>query len=188
MNLAVTPRTALVLIDVQQGIDEAAHWGGNRNNPQAEDNIRRLLEAWRAAQRPVVVVQHCSVEPASPFRPGHSGNPLKAFVQPLAGEKLVQKSATSAFVRTDLDAYLRGQGIDTLVITGFVTNNSVEATARTAGDTGFTTFVVADATACFDKTGIDGKKYDSQLVHTLSLSNLQGEYATIVTAAQLLGS
>jgi nicotinamidase-related amidase len=185
MSQQITPDTALVLIDVQKGIDDAAHWGGNRNNPIAEQNIERLLKHWRAHKFPIVVIQHCSVEPASPFRPGHSGNALKDFVKVGPGEKLIQKSATSAFAQTELLDYLKSQKINTLVIVGFVTNNSVEATARTSGDLGFKTIVVADATATFDKKH-HGTKYDSHLIHSISLANLEGEYASICNTDDLL--
>jgi nicotinamidase-related amidase len=186
MNTLISADTALVLIDVQKGIDEHAHWGGNRNNPEAEKNIERLLSAWRAAKRPVIIVQHDSVEPTSPFRPSHVGNHLKDFVRPGIDEKLVRKSTTSAFAGTDLHEYLTTKKIKHLVITGFITNNSVEATARMAGDLGFRTFVVSDATATFDKHAADGTKYDSHLIHAISLANLSGEYAIIVNTSLLL--
>jgi nicotinamidase-related amidase len=186
MNTRITADTALVLIDVQKGIDEAAHWGGNRNNPDAEKNIGRLLSAWRLAKRPVIIVQHNSVEPASPLRPSHYGNELKDFVRPAVGEKLVTKSTTSAFTQTDLHEYLTAKKIGHLVIAGFVTNNSVEATVRMAGDLRYQVIVVSDATATFDKRAFDGTKYDSHLIHAISLANLSGEYATIATTDQLL--
>lgn len=58
---------ALIVIDVQAGFDEP-RWG-SRNNPQAEDNIARLLSVWRSGQRPVFHIQHMSTEPDSPLRP-----------------------------------------------------------------------------------------------------------------------
>jgi nicotinamidase-related amidase len=175
-----------MLIDVQVGIDEQDHWGGNRNNPQAEKNIERLLSRWRQNVFPVIVVQHCSKSPVSPFRPGHAGNDLKDFVKVRPGDKHIQKSTTSAFNGTGLKAYLKDRGIRELVICGFVTNNSVEATARHAGDLGFDTTVVTDAVACFNKRGIDGSIYDSGLVHQISLSNLAGEYASIKTTDEII--
>ena len=177
---------ALILIDVQVGIDEEDHWGGNRNNPQAEKNIERLLSRWRQNVFPIVVVQHFSKSPVSPFRPGYRGNDLKDFVKFRPGDKHVQKSTTNAFTGTDLESFLIDQGIRWLVICGFVTNNSVEATARQAGDLGFDTSVVSDAVACFNKRGIDGSIYDSGLVHQISLSNLAGEYASIKTTDEII--
>lgn len=177
---------ALVLIDVQRGIDQAEHWGGNRNNEHAESNIELLLAQWRLNDLPVVIVQHCSKSSLSPFRPGTYGNDLKDFVEIRPGDKHIQKSATSAFIATDLERYLTDKGIKSVVICGFVTNNSVEATARQAGDLGFNTTVVSDAVACFDKQGLNGSIYESGLVHQISLSNLAGEYASIMTTDEVI--
>ena len=181
-------KSALMVIDAQEGISEAMHWGGNRNNPEAEMNIAALLQHWRQLRRPVIIVQHCSVSASSPLRPEHSGNRLMEFVNLQPGEKLIRKSTANAFVNTDLDSYIREEKISSLIITGFVTNNSVEATARMAGDLGFTTIVVADATACFDKVAMNGIKYTSDVVHQLSLANLKDEYASIKRTHEILNS
>ncbi len=181
-------KPALIIIDAQQGIKEEVHWGGNRNNPQAENNINLLLQHWRAVRFPVIVVQHCSLSPKSPFRPDYVGNKLMDFVQVMPGEKWIQKSTTSAFIKTDLNEYIEKEGISKLVIAGFVTNNSVESTARNAGDLGIETVVISDATACFDKTASNGIKYESDTVHQLSLANLKDEYALIMTTEEIIHS
>ena len=54
------PSTVLVVIDVQKAIDHPS-WG-ERNNPQAERNIRALLQAWRGAARPIYHIRHDSTE------------------------------------------------------------------------------------------------------------------------------
>jgi nicotinamidase-related amidase len=108
------------------------------------------------------------------------------FIDVRKNEKLLQKSTASAFIKTDLVQHLDHLKISDLVITGFVTNNSVEATARNAGDLGINTVVVSDATACFDKVGINGVKYKSEVVHQLSLANLKDEYATIRTTEEII--
>jgi nicotinamidase-related amidase len=186
--MTASEKTALIVIDVQYGIDEAAHWGGNRNNPAAEDNIVRLLKHCRALHMPIVIVQHDSVDPSSPFRPGQKGNQLKDFVTVLPGEKSIHKSTANAFIRTDLENFLKAHDISKVIITGFVTNNSVEATARMAGELGFRTTVVSDATASFDKIGVDGTTYSSALIHQVSLSNLKDEYASIATTTEVISS
>jgi nicotinamidase-related amidase len=178
--------SALVLIDVQKGIDEADHWGGNRNNPGAEDNIKRLLTHWRGRKFPVLIIKHCSVDKHSPFFPGKEGNDLKDFLVPENGEHVFEKSTANAFIGTFLHQHLAKEKITELIITGFVTNNSVEATARNAGDFGFKTTVVSDACACFDKEGLDGTKYPASLIQSISLANLKDEYATIRTTADIL--
>lgn len=184
--MELSKRAALIIIDAQEGINEASHWGGNRNNPKAENNIKLLLQHWRVLRLPVIIVQHCSTLPTSPLRPNYAGNKLMDFVQVDAGEKWITKSTASAFIRTDLSEYIETEHIAKLVITGFVTNNSVEATARNAGDLGIETVVVSDATACFDKIASNGVKYESQMVHQLSLANLKDEYASIMTTEEVM--
>ena len=71
---------ALIIIDVQKGIDETMHWGGNRNNPEAEGNIKLLLSEWRSRKLPVVIVQHFSTSQSSPFHESRPGNALKDFI------------------------------------------------------------------------------------------------------------
>ena len=65
-------KTALLIVDVQKGLDEPTR--GLRNNPDAEANMAALLAAWREQQRPVIHVRHCSLEPDSPLRPELPGN------------------------------------------------------------------------------------------------------------------
>ena len=179
-------QTALIVIDVQKGIDEAMHWGGNRNNPEAEGNIKLLVAEWRKRKWPVVIVQHASVSPHSPFHESRSGNALKDFIFVSDGEILIRKSTTNAFLGTPLQERLTDKNVRNVVICGFVTNNSVEATARMSGELGFGTIVVSDATAAFNKEGLDGTVYPAELVHNISLSNLKDEYADVKTTRQLI--
>ena len=76
--------SALLLIDVQQGIDDPR--SGARNNPGAERQIATLLTAWREAGWPVIHVQHMSVIPGSALRPAAPGNAFKPEAEPLPGE------------------------------------------------------------------------------------------------------
>ena len=71
-------KPALLLIDVQMGLDDPVL--GTRNNPDAEANMARLLAAWRRAERPIVHIQHDSLEPHSPLRPELPGHALKPEV------------------------------------------------------------------------------------------------------------
>jgi nicotinamidase-related amidase len=78
--------------------------------------------------------------------------------------------------------------IGELVITGVSTNISVESTARTAGNLGFRTTVVSDATFAFDKTDYAGTSRTAAEVHDMSLANLDGEFAQIVGTEEALSS
>lgn len=175
---------ALFIIDVQKAIDHPS-WG-RRNNPQAEANIAALLASWRADRRPIYHIRHDSVEPQSHYRPGQSGHDFKPEAQPLPGETVIGKRTKSAFIGTDLDAQLRGAGHTSLVIAGVITNNSVEATARMAGNLGFDTYVVEDATFTFGRDDWNGTPRTAEEVHAMSLANLHGEYCTVVRTATLL--
>jgi nicotinamidase-related amidase len=173
-----------MLIDVQQGLDDP-YWG-NRNNPGAEEKIAQLLQAWRKTDRPIIHVQHCSVLPGSPLSPALPGVAFKAQAEPADGEPIFQKSVNSAFIGTDLEAYLREHGLNILVIVGLTTNHCVSTTTRMAGNLGFETYLVADATAAFGRTGHDGRSYSAEEVHRVSLASLHGEFATVVESADLL--
>ncbi len=176
--------TVLLIIDVQQGLDEP-YWG-RRCNPDAEQNMVRLLKAWRAGKMPVIHVQHLSTNPESPLQPGLPGNAIKHEVEPLASEKVFQKLVNSAFIGTNLEEYLQTYGYTRLVIIGLTTNHCISATARMAGNLGFETTVVSDATATFDLQGLDGRLFDAETVHAISLASLNGEFASIKTTEEIL--
>src|SRR6266446_1139312 len=139
---------ALLIVDVQKAIDDPS-WGDDRNNPSAESNIARLLARWREKGWPIFHIRHVSRDPNSTYRPGQPGAEFKSEVIPLSGERVIEKHTNSAFIGTTLERELRVADIAQVVITGVITNNSVEASARMAGNLGFLTSVVADATATF---------------------------------------
>jgi nicotinamidase-related amidase len=175
---------ALLVIDVQKAIDHPS-WGV-RNNLQAERNIAALLTAWRACGRPVYHIRHDSTEPQSHYRPGQPGHEFKPEARPAEGEPVIAKRTNSAFIGTDLEARLRASGIATLVIAGVITNNSVEATVRMAGNLGFATFLVEDATFTFGRKDWNGQWRSASEVHAMSLANLDGEYCTVTRTADVL--
>jgi nicotinamidase-related amidase len=175
---------ALLVVDVQQGLADPGQ--GERNNPQAESNIARLLEAWRNSGRPVRHVVHDSVEPNSLLRPGLPGNAIQSAATPKTDEPVYRKHVNSAFIGTSLEADLRGEGIDTLVIVGLTTNHCVSTTVRMAGNLGFTTYVIGDATAAFARPRLDGSLRSAEDVHAGALSDLHGEFATVVDTAEVL--
>ena len=182
--LVLPPRAALLVIDVQKAIDDPK-WGP-RNNPGAEARIAALIEAWRRSGRALFHVRHDSTFPDSPYRPGQAGNDFKPDVRPLPGETVIAKRTNSAFIGTRLESTLRRAGHDMLVVAGVLTHNSVEATVRMAGNLGFATIVVADATWSVDKTDLRGRSWPAEDVHQLSLANLSGEYATVADTAAVL--
>ncbi len=177
---------ALVIVDLQKAFDDPV-WG-RRNNPEAEFQVACLLAAWRAGGRPVVHVQHLSREADSPYRPGQPGCDFKDEARPRAGECVIQKSTNNAFIDTGLAPFLGDRNIDTLVVVGVMTNSSVEATVRMAGNLGYRTYLVADATATVDRLDLDGRLWRAEEVQALTLANLHGEYATVTQTAAVLAA
>lgn len=176
--------TALMIIDVQRGFD-APEWG-ERNNPTAETQVRRLLETWRETDRPVIHVQHNSREKDSPLHPSQPGHAFKSETAPKPEEPVFKKEVNSAFIGTDLESYLREREIQSLVITGLTTNHYVSTTTRMAENLGFNPIVTTDATAAFEQEGANGHGYSAVEIHEIALANLRDEFAVTATVDEIL--
>jgi nicotinamidase-related amidase len=158
----------LIVIDAEEAIDPRY---GADHAPDADRNIAALIVAWRADGLPLV---HIARQPTA--------SPLP----PLCGEIVVVRDATSAFVRTALEARLDELGATTLVVCGALATHALEASARHAGDLGYQVFVVADACRAADVVDLNGRLWPAEDVRALSLAHLSGETATIVNAATAL--
>ncbi len=169
---------ALLVVDMQNGFDDPS-WG-KRNNPTAELCVASLIRHWRAASAPVIHVHHHSSSPTGCFWPGTPGSEPKIQATPRADETVYRKRVNSAFIGTTLEADLRSRAIESLVVVGLTTNHCVSTTVRMAGNLGFKTFVVSDATATFDRAGADGRARDAADVHNAALGDLHDEFAQIV--------
>jgi nicotinamidase-related amidase len=184
MARADSSQLALLVIDVQQGL--ASPSLGQRNNPQAESNMTRLLIAWRARGWPVIHIQHCSNEPNSSLRPELPGNAFKPEAQPMTGERVFRKTVNSAFIGTGLEQYLHDSNISQLVIIGLTTDHCVSASTRMASDLGFAVTLISDATAAFERTGYDGIHYSGEEIHRVNLVSLDGEFCRVRSTDQML--
>jgi len=175
---------ALVVIDQQKGIDHPKL--GKRNNPNAEEEILRILDLWRANRWPVFHVKHQSKDRDSVFWPEQDGFDVKSEFQPIEGEKTIEKLVPCAFTNNTLAAELQGLGISEIALVGVATNNSVEATARTGGNLGYRVYVIENACFTFAKPDYFGVDRTAQEVHAMSLANLNGEYASVIDSSQLV--
>ena len=180
-------KTALLVIDVQMAFvaDDAA--GAARSCPEASDNIARLLAAFRERGDPVIHIHHHGLDPSDPFHAAAPGSVVQPFAAPVAGEAIVIKSVASAFVDTTLEADLRAQGIDRVVICGATANHCAESTARSAGNLGFDTLYVSDAVWAYAASSPDGAEHSAEVIHSVTLSNLHGEFATVLPTQEILG-
>lgn len=180
-------RAALIVIDVQVGFENSAFWGP-RDNPSCESNIAALLRSWRSEEWPIVFVRHDSENPLSPLSPTSAGHAFKKIIEGTP-DLLVSKRVNSSFYGTpDLDAWLRGEGIGEVVICGITTNHCCETTARMAGNLGYDTYFVIDATHTFDRVAPDGITVPAATLSAITATNLHGEFATVVATADMISS
>jgi len=141
MMLQANPpvRTALLLIDIQNGFKDSLHWGPSRSNPLFEQNATLLLNQYRALaasapstalplQHKIIHVIHSSVHPESPLHPSKPGYSIQDFATPLRGEEVIVKKVNSGFIGTQLEQVLRlhfGGKAGQLWIVGLTTDHCV---------------------------------------------------------------
>lgn len=186
MSRFLDKNPALLLIDIQQGLDDHSFYGGNRNNPDAEANMTAILQKWRGLGLPVYHVQHSSTNPASPLHASKPGFAIKKGLEPVAGEPHYTKNVNSAFIGTTLEQDLKDAGITTVVIIGLTTNHCISTSVRMASNLGFETILVGNATATFDRVAMDGSTILSETIHQAELATLNDEFATVLDTEALL--
>jgi len=160
MNTLDPQRTALVLIDLQQGILPYAK--GPRTSEAVLDASARLIQRFRERGAPIVFVRvgpspdfgdalRQSVDQPTPVPA--NGLPANWWTFPdelRVSERdiLITKRQWNAFYGTELDLQLRRRGIQTIVLGGISTNIGVESTARTAFERNYSLVLVEDAMSC----------------------------------------
>ncbi|RDY59588.1 cysteine hydrolase family protein [Flagellimonas nanhaiensis] len=179
--------TALLLIDIQLGLQQIDFYGTERNNPQAETNCKTILSAFREKQLPIFHIQHSSTNPESPLHPSKKTYAFNPLVQPEGNEPIIQKHVNSAFIGTDLEERLKSQNITDVVIVGLTTEHCISTSTRMAANLGFNVTLIADATAAFNKKGVNGEDFSAELAHNIALANLKDEFAKVVAMQTYLG-
>ena len=175
---------ALIIIDQQQGIDHPKL--GDRNNPSAEIVILKLLKQWRDKSLPIIHVKHRSKDRESVFWPHQEGFDFKLGFEPQNGEFTIEKKTPCAFTNTSLLTLLQKHNINSFVLVGVATNNSIESTARTGGNLELDVTVIGDACFAFSKHDYFGTPRTADEVHAMSLANLSEEYANILHSSNFL--
>ncbi|MGB0507487.1 MAG: isochorismatase family protein [Pikeienuella sp.] len=179
-------KTALLVIDVQMAFVHDDAEGAERSCPEAYDNIAGLLAEFRQRGDKVVHIHHHGLDEADPFHVDAPGAVVQPFAAPVDGEEIVIKHVASAFTATSLEADLRAAGVERLVICGATANHCAESTARAAGNLGFDTYYASDAVWAYGATGPDGVAHSAEQIHSVTLANLHGEFATVMPAVEIM--
>jgi nicotinamidase-related amidase len=179
-------RTAVVVIDAQQEYFAPTGKVVLPHGPAAAERIATTLEWARARELPVVHIVHESRRPgATTFVPGSPALAVHPLAKPAGDEPVLTKHLPGSFTGTPLEEMLRKQGIERLIVCGFMTQMCVDTTTRQAAHLGFKVTVLADATAAMDVKAPDGAVIPADLVHRTHLGSLSGFLAEIRTSADV---
>ena len=177
-------RRALIVVDVQNEYESGGLPIAHPPFSEALDNVVAAIEAAREAGSAVVLVRQNAPAGAPIFATGSAGWELHPEVAALArpDDHVVDKMLPSAFAGTDLDDWLREQGVETLTVVGFMTQNCVESTVRDAAHRGWPVEVLSDATGTVALANSAGSLSARQL-HEAVLVVLQSRFAAVTTTA-----
>ena len=156
-TLVNRPNTALIVIDVQNGVVGKAY---DRDNVVA--NIGALVDKARAAEVNVVWVQHNSDEMP---RDSESWKYVPELVR-RDSEPLVQKAYADSFEETDLESVLAARGIGRLFVAGAQTDECIRSTLHGAIVRGYDATLVGDAHTTEDLSSYGAPPPDKVIAHT----------------------
>jgi len=170
--------TALLIIDVQQGLCTGAHAAFDVSGVLAR--INHVAALARGAGAPVVLIQHEA--PEDPLRYGSAGWQLAEGLEVAESDRGLRKTATDAFHRTELQAMLQASGVTDVVICGLHSEFCVDTTTRRALALGYPVTLVADGHSTVDNGVLTAAQITAH--HNATLSNITsfGVRATAVPA------
>ena len=151
------PNTALLVLDVQNGVVEGAH-----ERDAVVANIGSLVEQARRERVPVVWVQHSDENLAR----GSDAWRIVPELAPGDAEPLVEKHYADAFEDTALETVLSGVGVGRLVVAGAQTDECIRSTLYGAVVRGYDATLVSDAHTTEDQTAWGAPPPDQVIAHT----------------------
>ncbi|HEY2178938.1 MAG TPA: cysteine hydrolase family protein [Caulobacteraceae bacterium] len=164
-TLANRPNTALLVIDVQNGVVAKAH-----ERDKVVANIAALVERARREQAPVIWIQHHSAELVR----GADSWCIVPELVPAAAEPLIEKAWGDSFEDTDLEEVLAGLGVGRLVVAGAQTDACIRSTLHGALARGYDATLVSDAHTTEDLSQWGAPPPGQVIAHT----NLYWTYQT----------
>lgn len=174
------PRRALIVIDAQQEYFDGLLPIQYPDRNESIARIRAALQAAKQSDTPVVLVQHELPAEAPVFASGSATwcNHPEVAVHEKQASKRISKQYSSIFAGTDLEAWLRDQGVDTITVVGYMTNNCVLASAAAAEPLGFAVEVLSDATGAIDLAN-DAGSAPARQVHETLMALLHSNWAAV---------
>ena len=173
------PRRALIVIDVQNEYVTGNLLIEFPDIRLSLANIAKAMDAARAADIPVVVVQNTAPADAPIFNKGTLGWELHEVVASRPRDHYVEKALPSAFAGTDLADWLREQRIDTLSVTGYMTHNCVDSTVKQALHSGLAVEVLYDATGSLSYANRAGS-VSAEQIHRTHAVVWQSRFAAVL--------
>jgi nicotinamidase-related amidase len=176
---------ALIVIDVQNEYDGGGLPIEHPPFSQSIENIAKAMDGATAAGIKIVVVKQMAPETSPIFAKGSHGGDLHPLVKARPYDHVVEKALPSAFAGTDLDAWLRANGITTLTVIGYMTQNCDLSTIIQAAHTGFTVEALSDATGAVPYSNRAGSA-SAEEMHRVVMVILQARFAAVVTTSEWL--
>jgi nicotinamidase-related amidase len=175
-------KRALVVIDVQNDYFSGAH---TITHPEGSyGQILRAMDVAREKGVPVALVQHVAPESAlGGFKKGTSGGEITKEVRERSHEVVIEKNLPGSFTGTNLEAWLRERGIDTVVIAGYMTQMCCDTTARQALHLGFQVEFLSDATGTHAFSNAAGSVSAEEL-HRAALVTMAMRFARVMTVGE----
>ena len=170
------PNTALLVIDVQNGVVAGTH-----QRDAVVANVGSLVQKARRERVPVVWVQHSDEQ----LEKGSEGWRIVPELKPADTEPLVEKHYADSFEDTTLETVLSGLGVGRLVVAGAQTDECIRATLHGAVVRGYDAILVSDAHTTEDHTEWGAPPPDAVIAHTnlyWTYHRAPGRTAVTVTA------
>ena len=178
--------SALLVVDAQDSFKVDPKWE-RRNNRNFERNVGALIDAYRAAGRPVIFFLHTDSDPG--FERDSVHLRLMDFISVREDEPVILKDTRNTFTGTTLQAQLLALGVRRLAITGIQMEQCCETTARVAADLGYAVDFVIDGTMTFPIKNWDvpGEELGVAAVEERTIYALRRRFARIVRTEALVG-
>lgn len=174
---------ALIMIDCQNTYTQGVMKLSGMN--EALEEAEKLLKIAREKRVPIFHIRHDGGE-GSPYDINAEIGAFIEQVAPQSGEPVITKHYPNSFVQTDLDAQLKAQGVEQIILAGFMTHMCVNSTAHGAFNLGYMPTVVASATATRSLTGANGQIISTADVQASAIASTRDLYAAIADKVEAI--